>query len=310
MRVFVAGGSGVLGRRLIPQLVARGHDVTATTTRPDRLPSLAALGATAVVMHGLDVASVAEAVARARPDVVVHQMTGISRAHAGEPDMRHWDRWAAPTVRLRTVGTDHLLAAAAATGVAHVVAQSYGGWNGAPTGSWVKTEADPLYDGVGTAFEASAAAIRHVERAVTAVGGAALRYGALYGPGATDDQVELLRRGRYPLIGDGAGHMSWVHLDDAAAATVCAVERGAQGIFNVGDDDPAPACAWLPHLARCVGARPPRRVPRWLARLLAGDVPVTMMTAGRGFSNARARRELGWTLRFPSWREGFGAGLG
>ncbi len=309
MRVFVAGGTGVMGRRLVPQLVARGHQVTATTTSAAKLGLLAQLGAVGVVMDGLDAASVGEAVAAARPDAIVHQMTGISPAHAGKPDMKHWDRWAVPTVRLRTEGTDHLLAAAEATGVSHVVAQSYGGWNGSRAGGWVKTEEDPLpLDGL-KSFHTSAAAIRYVEEAVVRAGGAALRYGALYGPGATDDQVELVRRRQYPLVGAGTGYSSWVHLDDAASATALAVEQQARGVFNIVDDEPAPASEWLPYLAACAGAKPPMRVPKWLARPLAGEVVVAMMTEGRGFSNAKAKQELGWELRYPSWRQGFREGL-
>jgi nucleoside-diphosphate-sugar epimerase len=281
MRVFVAGGTGVIGQRLVPQLVARGHQVTATTSNPAKLGPLEQLGAEAVVMDGLDAASVGKAVAGARPDAVIHQMTAISMAHAGKPDFKHFDRWSAPTIRLRTEGTDHLLAAARATGVSIFVAQSYGSWNGIRQ------------------------AIRYLEEVVLKADGAALRYGALYGPGATDDQVELVRKRLYPLVGDGAGYSSWVHLDDAASAAVLAVEQQAQGVFNIVDDEPAPASEWLPYLANCAGARPPMRVAPWLARLLAGDVAVTMMTEGRGFSNAKAKRELGWKLRYPSWRQGF-----
>ena len=309
MRVFVAGGAGVVGQRLVPQLVAKGHQVIATTTSPAKLELLRQLGAEPLVMDGLDAASVHQAVARAKPDTIVHQMTGLSRTHAGEPDMRNWDRWAIPTIRLRTEGTDNLLAAARANGVAHVVAQSYGGWNGAPDGGWVKTEEEPLLFDAVPAFRTSAEAIRHLENSVVKAGGAALRYGALYGPGATDDQVELVRRRQFPLVGRGTGYCSWVHLDDAAAATVIAVEQKARGVFNVGDDEPAPANQWLPHLAASAGAKPPLRVPKWIARLLAGEVVVAMMTEGRGFSNAKAKRELGWKLRYPSWREGFTRGL-
>ncbi|HEU4948603.1 MAG TPA: NAD(P)-dependent oxidoreductase [Kribbella sp.] len=309
MRVFVAGGAGVLGRRLVTQLVARDHQVTATTTNPDKLGSLEQLGAEAIVMDGLNEVSVGEAVAAAQPDVIVHQMTGISMAHAGKPDFKHFDRWGAPTIRLRTEGTDHLLAAAEAVGVSHFVAQSYGSWNGLGEGGWVKTEEDPLALHVGTGAEKSMAAIHHVEDVVLQAGGAALRYGAFYGPGATDDQVTLLRKRQYPLVGSGAGYSSWVHLDDAASATVLAVEQKARGAFNIVDDEPAPASEWLPYLAKCAGAKPPMRVPKWLARLLAGDVPVMMMTEGRGFSNAKAKRELGWELRYPSWRQGFKAEL-
>jgi nucleoside-diphosphate-sugar epimerase len=305
MRVFVAGGTGVLGRRLVPQLVARGHQVTATTTSAAKLGLVAEMDAEAVVMDGLDAASVGEAVAKARPEVIVHQMTAISVAHAGQPDFRHFDRWFATTSRLRTEGTDHLLAAAEATGVSHFVAQGYASWNGIRAGGWVKTEEDPLDLEAGTAAHVGMEAIGHVEDVVVRAGGAVLRYGWLYGPGATDDLVEPVRKRQFPLVGRGTGYCSWVHLDDAASATVLAVEHKATGVFNIVDDEPAPASEWLPYLAACAGAKAPRRVPVWLARLLAGEVAVTMMTEGRGFSNAKARRELGWQLRYPSWRQGF-----
>ncbi|MEU6254526.1 NAD(P)-dependent oxidoreductase [Streptomyces sp. NPDC047043] len=305
VRVFVAGGSGVLGRRLVPQLVARGHQVTATTTSATKLGLLGRLGADGVVMDGLDAVSVGEAVAQARPDAIVHQMTAISMAHAGKPDLKHPDRWFAKTNRLRTEGTDHLLAAAEATGVSHVVAQGYASWNGIRRGGWVKTEEDPLDLLEGTAAQAGMEAMRHVEDTVLEAGGAVLRYGAFYGPGAIDDQVVLVRKRQYPLVGSAAGYSSWIHLDDAASATVLAVEQKATGVFNIVDDEPAPANDWLPYLAACAGAKPPMRVPKWLARLLAGDQAVIMMTEGRGFSNAKAKRELGWQLRYPSWRQGF-----
>ena len=305
MRVFVAGGTGVLGQRLVPQLVSRGHDVTATTTNRTKLGLLSELGADGVVMDGLDADSVRQAVAGAAPDVIVHQMTGISPAHAGKPNMKNFDRWFGPTIRLRTEGTDNLLAAAEATGVGHVVAQGYANWNGIREGGWVKTEEDPLDPEKDSRASTSMDALRHVETAVLATGGAVLRYGGFYGPGATDDQVELVRKRQFPLVGQATGYASWIHLDDAASATVLAVEQKVQGVFNIVDDEPAPASAWLPYLAECAGAKPPRRVPVWLARLMAGDVVVTMMTEGRGFSNAKARRELGWELRYPSWRQGF-----
>ena len=309
VRVFVAGGAGVVGRRLVPQLVARGHQVTASTTSAAKLDLLAQLGAEGVVMDGLDAVSVGEAVAKARPDTIVHQMTAISMAHAGKPDIKHPDRWFATSNRLRTEGTDHLLAAAEATGVSHFVAQSYAGWNGIRKGGWVKTEEDPLDPETGTIMRNGAEAIRHLEDVVVKAGGAVLRYGGLYGPGATDDQVELVRKRQYPVVGGGTGYYSWVHLDDAASATVLAVEQKASGVFNIVDDEPAPASEWLPYLAACAGAKPPMRVPKWLARLLAGEQAVTMMTEGRGFSNAKAKRELGWELRYPSWRQGFKAEL-
>jgi nucleoside-diphosphate-sugar epimerase len=299
MRVFVAGGSGVLGRRLVPQLVARGHQVTATTTSPAKLSLLEQLGADAVVMDGLDAMSVGEAVAAARPEAIVNQMTALSEAHAGKPNLRKADRFFATTNRLRSEGIDHLLAAAEATGVSHVVAQGHASMNGIRQGGWVKTEEDPLEVLEGTK------AINHLEDVVVKAGGAVLRYGGFYGPGANDDQVKLVGKRLFPLVGRGTGYVSWVHVDDAASATVLAVEQKAKGVFNIVDDEPAPVSEWLPYLAECAGAKPPRRVPRWLARLLAGEMVVGMMTEGRGFTNAKAKRELGWELRYPSWRQGF-----
>jgi nucleoside-diphosphate-sugar epimerase len=304
MRVFVAGGSGVLGRRLVPQLVARGHQVTATTSAA-KLAVLEGLGAEGVVMDGLDAVSVGETVAKARPEVIVHQMTAISVAHAGKPDMKHMDRWFAGTNRLRTEGTDNLLAAAEATGVPHFVAQGYAAWNGLREGGWVKTEQDRLDPMTGTAAEPGMAALGHVEDVVGQAGGAVLRYGWFYGPGATDDLVAPVRKRQFPVVGGGTGYCSWVHLDDAASATVLAVEQRAKGVFNIVDDEPAPASEWLPYLASCAGAKRPMRVPAWLARPLAGEVAVTMMTQGRGFTNAKAKTELGWQLHYPSWRQGF-----
>lgn len=303
MRVFVAGGTGVIGRRLVPQLVARGHQVTATTTSEAKLGLLQQQGAGAIVMDGLDAAAVGEAVAAAQPDAIVNQMTALSVAHAGKPNLRKAERFFAGTNRLRSEGTDHLIAAADATGVSHVVSQSAAIFNGVRAGGWVKTEDDPLEVVEGTK------AINHLEDAIVSAGGAVLRYGGLYGAGANDDQVRFVRKRMFPLVGEGSGYFSWVHVDDAARATVLAVEQGARGVFNIVDDEPAPVSEWLPHLARCAGAKPPRRVPAWLARLLAGEMMVGMMTEGRGFSNAKAKRELGWEPSFPSWRQGFRAEL-
>jgi len=299
MRVFVAGGTGVLGQRLVPQLVARGHQVTASTTSAAKLDLLTQLGADGVVMDGLDAVSVGQAVAAAGPDVIVNQMTGLSHRHAGKLNPRKAERFFAATNRLRTEGMDHLLAAAEAVGVGHVVAQGHASFNGARTGGWVKTEQDPLEVTEGTK------ALVHLEDAVVAAGGAVLRYGAFYGPGANDEQIALVRKRLLPIIGGGTGYSSWVHLDDAAAATVLAVELRATGVFNIVDDEPAPVSAWLPYLAEVLDAKPPRRMPAWLARLLAGEMAVGMMVAGRGFSNGKAKRELGWQLRYPSWRQGF-----
>ncbi len=299
MRVFVAGGTGVIGRRLVPQMVAHGHQVTATTTSAGKLGLLERLGAEGIVMDGLDAASVGEAVAAARPDAIVNQMTALSEAHAGKANLRKADRFFATTNRLRSEGIDHLLAAAEATGVSHVVAQGHASMNGIRKGGWVKTEEDPLEVVEGTK------AINHLEDVVVTAGGAVLRYGGFYGPGANDDQVKVVRKRLFPIVGGGTGYFSWVHVDDAASATVLAVEQKAKGVFNIVDDEPAPVSEWLPYLAECAGAKPPRRVPAWLARLLAGEMVVGMMTEGRGFSNVKAKRELGWELRYPSWRQGF-----
>lgn len=305
MRVFLAGGTGVIGQRLIPQLVERGHQVTATTRNSDKIAMLEQLGATGVVMDGLDAVGVGEAVASARPDVVVHQMTAI----AADPDYRRMDKWFAPTNRLRIEGTDNLIAAAQAAGVPDLIAQGYASSNGIRHGGWVKTEEDPQDPMAGTRAEAQMQAIRHLEAAVLEFGGTVLRYGSLYGAGATDDMVEMIGKRMFPLVGGGAGHMSWIHLDDAAAATVLAIEQHAKGVFNIVDDVPASAQDWLSHLAASTGAKPAMRVPGWLAKLIAGDVAVLMMTEGRGFSNAKAKRELGWQLRYPSWQQGFVDGL-
>ena len=304
MRVFVAGGTGVMGRRLVPQLAARGHQVTATTTSAGKLGLLEQLGAEGIVRDGLDAASVGEAVAAAGPDAIVHEMTALSVARNGRPNFRHPERFAAATNRLRTEGTDHLLAAAEATGVPHVVAQSVASWTGTREGGWM-TEEDPQPpEEVGPKLRGGIEALRHVEDVVVRAGGAVLRYGGFYGPRATDDVVGLVRKRQFPLVGSGTGFFNWVHLDDAASATVLAVEQQAKGVFNIVDDEPAPVSEWLPYLADCAGAKPPRRVPRWLARLLAGEM-VKVLTEGRAFSNAKAKRELGWELRYPSWRQGF-----
>ena len=308
MRVLVAGGAGVIGRRLVPQLVARGHQVTATTTSAARLRLLEQLGADGVVMDGLDAGSVKEAVASARPDAIVHEMTALSVAHNGKPNFRHPERLAATTNRLRTEGTDHLLAAEA-TGVSYVVAQSVATWTEVSDGGPVSEE-DPLpSQEVGPKMRPMVEALRRVEDVVGKAGGAALRYGAFYGPGANNDLLELVRKRRFPLVGDGTGYFNWVHLDDAANATVLALEQQAKGIFNIVDDEPAQVRDWLPYLAESAGMRRPIRLPKWLAQLLAGEM-VKIVTQGRAFSNAKAKRELGWELRYPSWRQGFKEELG
>jgi nucleoside-diphosphate-sugar epimerase len=304
MRVFVAGGAGVMGRRLVVQLVARGHQVTATTTSAVKLGLLEQLGAEGIVVDGLDAASVGEAVAVARPDAIVHEMTALSVVRNGRPNFRHPERLTAATNRLRTEGTDHLLAAAEATGVSHIVAQSVASWTGIGEGGQVSEE-DPLpSEEVWPKMRGAVQALRYVEDVVVNAGGAALRYGGFYGPGATNDLVELVRKRRFPLVGGGTGYFNWVHLDDAASATVLAVEQQAKGVFNIVDDEPAQVREWLPYLAESAGARRPMRLPKWVAQLLAGEM-VKIMTDGRAFSNAKAKRELGWELRYPSWRQGF-----
>jgi 2-alkyl-3-oxoalkanoate reductase len=306
MRVFVAGAGGAIGRRLVPQLVAHGHDVVGSTTHAEKIPELRALGAEALVMDGLDAASVGDAVGRAAPQVIVHQMTALTGAN----HLRHFDDTFAVTNELRTTGTGHLLAAAEAVGVRRFVAQSFTGWPNAREGGQLKTEADPLDPDPPKNQTRTLAAIRRLEVAVlnASLEGIVLRYGSLYGPGASEDLVELVRRRKLPVVGDGGGVWSWIHIDDAASATVAAVERGRRGNFNIVDDEPARVSEWLPYLAKCVGAKPPRHVPVWLGRLVAGEVGVSLMTRIRGSSNAKAKRELGWEPRW-SWRQGFREGL-
>jgi nucleoside-diphosphate-sugar epimerase len=291
-----------LGARLVPQLVERGHEVIGTTRSAEKTDRLVALGAEPVVLDVLDRAAVRDAVRTASPDAIVHQATAL----AGASDVKHFDRSFAQTNRLRTEGTDALVEAAREAGVGRFVAQSYAGWPYARTGGPVKTEEDPLDPSPVPDMRQTLRAIEHLEAAVAGEGGIALRYGGFYG--APDDaQLELVRKRQFPLVGDGAGVWSFVHLEDAASATVLAVERGDPGIYNVVDDEPARVREWLPALAAAIGAKPPRHIPRWLARLVAGETAVVLMTECRGASNAKAKRLLGWSLRFPSWREGFPA---
>jgi 2-alkyl-3-oxoalkanoate reductase len=301
MRIFLAGATGAIGRQLVPQLVAAGHHVTATTRTEDKLPMLRNLGARPVVVDGLDATAVGDAVARAEPDVVIHQMTAIT----GVTNLRHFDREFAATNRLRTAGTDHLLAAARATRVRRVVAQSFTGWPNARSGGAVKTEEDPLDPNPPVQQRESMAAIRHVEQAVLSapMESVVLRYGSFYGPGLSGELLELIRARRMPVAGDGSAVWSWVHIDDAASATVAALDHGS-GIYNIVDDDPVAVREMLPAIAELLGAKPPRHVPVWLARLLAGEVGVSMLTQIRGSSNAKARRELGWAPHWTSWRDG------
>jgi len=312
VRVFVAGATGVMGTRLVRLLVERGHEVTGMTRSPDKADGVRAAGAEPAVADALDPAATTTAIERARPEVIVHQLTAIP----DKMNFRRIDREFALTNRLRTEGTDNLVAAAGAAGTRRFLAQSYAGWPYARRGGAVKTEEDPLDPDPPARVRLMIEAIRHVEAATLAadgIEGLVLRYGGFYGPGtslgADGSMTEEVRRRRFPLVGDAGGVSSFVHIDDAARATALAVERGDPGIYNVVDDDPAPASEWLPALADAVGAKPPRRVPAFLARLLAGEHGVVMMTEVRGASNAKAKRELGWELQYPSWREGFRTGI-
>ncbi|HEX2043517.1 MAG TPA: NAD(P)-dependent oxidoreductase [Acidimicrobiales bacterium] len=312
MRVFVAGATGAIGRRLVPLLVARGHDVVAMTRRPENEEGLRAAGARPVIADALDPVSVRKAVVDARPDVVVHQLTSLSRAGS----LRRFDRRFAATNELRTKGTDHLLEAAVAAGARRVVAQSYAGWPYAREGGLVKVEDDPLDPRPPRHMRETLAALRHLEEAVLGtegIEGLVLRYGAFYGPGTSiaedGDLVELVRRRRFPVMGSGDGVWSFVHVDDAATATALAVEAGEPGVYNVVDDEPAPVRRWLPELAAAVGAPPPRRVPAAVGRLAAGEVGVSLMTRVRGASNVKIKERLGWSPRYASWRSGFMTGL-
>jgi nucleoside-diphosphate-sugar epimerase len=302
MRVFVAGASGAIGTRLVPQLVDRGHDVIGSFRRPGGDERVRALGAEPVALDLLDAQAVRRAVLEARPDAIVHQATALADVRFS----RHFDRTFAQTNRLRTEGTDALLAAASEAGVRRFVAQSFASARYARSGGPVKTEDDALDPTPVPAMRETAAAMRYLDEVVTSAGGVALRYGGFYGA-ANDGLLEPVRKRQFPIVGEGAGVSSFIHLDDAASATVLALEQAAAGIYNVVDDEPAPVREWLPVLAQAIGARPPRRVPRWLAQLIAGEAAAMLGTEARGASNAKARRELGWELRFPSWRQGFPA---
>jgi 2-alkyl-3-oxoalkanoate reductase len=320
MKIFVAGATGVLGRELVPRLVARGHEVVGMTKTAGKQELVRGLGARPIVADALDPDAVAQAVASAEPEVIVHQLTALSGPMSLR-DARHPDRSpaAAMTNRLRTEATDHLLAAGRAVGARRFVAQSFTAFRWARTGGPVLTEADPIDPNPPAALRVAVIGILHVERAVTAIQwgeGLVLRYGGFYGPAtsvslAPDAQMAApIRKRQFPIIGDGGGVWSHVHIADAAAATAIAVEHGQPGIYNIVDDEPAPVREWLPVLANALGAKPPRRIPRWLARLAAGETATIMMTDARGSSNAKAKRELDWMPRYASWRQGFAQGLG
>lgn len=314
MKVFVAGATGAVGRPLVRQLVARGHEVVAMTRTPGKCEMLWDLGARPVVADALDPAAVARVVAESEPEVIVHQLTAIP----GGFDPRKFDREFEVTNRLRTEGTDCLLSAARAVGVRRFVAQSFGGFSLTRTGGRVKTEEDPLEPNPPASFRQTLAAIRHVEAAVTGATwteGIVLRYGGFYGPGTSISldppgaQSEMVRARKFPILGAGTGVWSFIHVEDAASATVAAIERGKPGIYNIVDDEPAPVSVWAPALAEALGAKPPIRLPGWLGRLVAGPMVMALMNEVRGLSNAKAVRELGWRPRYASWRQGFREGL-
>jgi nucleoside-diphosphate-sugar epimerase len=312
MKVLVAGATGAIGRQLVPRLVSAGHEVTGMVRSAAGRATLAGMGAGAVDADALDADRVAAAVAAAEPEVIVHELTSIPAVI----DMRHLDRSFAVTNRLRTEGTDHLLSAGQAIGVRRFVAQSYAGWPFARTGPMVKSEDEALDPDPVAAMRETHAALVALETRVLNAGwteGIVLRYGGLYGPGTSmtrgAEQVELIARRKFPVVGGGTGVWSFVHVADAAEATAAAIEQGPGGVYHVVDDEPAPVAEWLPAAAEALGARAPQRVPRWLGRLLAGEAAAVMMTEVRGASNAKAKRALGWTPWHPSWREGFRAEL-
>ena len=303
MRIFLAGATGALGKQLVPRLIANGHEVVGTTRSEDRTAPLWDAGAEAVVLDALDRDAVVAAVVRAQPDAIVHQLTAL----AGVDFMRFRKSFAL-TNRLRTEGTDNLLAGAEAAGVSRIVAQSYAGWPHARVGGAIKSEDDPLDPDPAPQTAEALAAIRYLEERVLGAGGIALRYGGFYGPGTglerEGEQLELVRKRKFPIVGAGRGVWSFVHIEDAAEATVIALERGKPGIYNITDDEPARVADWLPYLAEIAGSKPPRRLPTWLGRML-GEHLVVMMDQARGASNAKAQRELGWRPVHASWRDGF-----
>jgi nucleoside-diphosphate-sugar epimerase len=313
MKVLVAGATGAIGKQLVPKLVANGHEVVGMTRSEAKADEVRALGARPAVADALDPEQVAAAVAASEPEVIVHQLTALS----GDLDLRNLDRTFAATNRLRIEGTDHLLSAARAAGVRRFLAQSFAGWPYARSGGPVKDEEAPLDDDPPASARETIAAIRHLERAVSEADwtdGIVLRYGGFYGPGTSaapgGEQFEAIHRRRFPVVGGGTGVTSFVHVEDAADATVAALERGRPGFYNVADDEPAAFNEWLPEVARRIGAKPPRRIPGWLGRLLAGEAAVVMMTEVRGASNEKAKRELDWVPKHPSWRQGVAEMMG
>src|ERR687892_1498999 len=302
MRVFVAGASGALGSRLVPQLIDAGHEVIGTHHSPTSAELVRTLGANPTMLDLLDAGAVRKAVLESEPEAIVHQATALANVKFG----RNFDKMFARTNALRTKGTDALLAAAREAGVRRFVAQSFASYRYVREGGSIKTEDDPLDPTPPPNFSTTAGALTYLEQVVTDFGGIALRYGAFYGA-ANDGLIKAVRKRWYPIVGNGSGIVSWIHLEDAATATVLALDQDGPAIYNIVDDDPAPVREWLPVLAQALDAKPPRRLPIWLARLLGGEAAVVTGTEARGASNAKAKRELGWTPRYPTWRKGFPA---
>jgi nucleoside-diphosphate-sugar epimerase len=312
MKVFIAGATGAIGRQLVPLLVARGHEVVATTRSPEKTGILRAMGAEPAAVDALDREAVVEAIVPAEPEAVVHQATALT----GVFNLKHFSRTFEQTNRLRTIGTDNLVTAARAAGARRFVAQGFAGWPYASDGRTLRTEEDPFEPSPPKEMRSTVHALRHLETVVLGaedLEGIVLRYGGFYGPGTSlgdgGAMVEGVRKRQLPIVGDGAGETSFLHVADAAAATVAALERGAPGVYNVVDDEPAPSSQWIPELAKAVGAKPPRHVPVWLAKPLIGEAGVWLMTKAPGASNAKAKTELAWTPRYASWRIGFREGL-
>lgn len=304
MKVLVAGASGGVGQYLVPMLVERGHAVYGTTTRPENMEAIASVGATPLLLDGLDAQAVKRTVRKARPEAIINEMTALK----GKPDFKHFDRWFAKTNELRTAGTENLLEAAKATGTTtRFIVQSYTGWTSDDSRSGQATEDEPFDADPLPQQRATLDAIKRQEQIVldAPLDGIVLRYANLYSSDSMAESVAMLKKRQFPIVGSGAGVWSWLHTEDAAAATVAALENANSGVYNVADDDPAPVSTWLPYLAQVVRAPKPLRVPAWLAKFIIGETGVRMMTRVRGVSNAKIKRELGWQPAYPSWREGF-----
>jgi 2-alkyl-3-oxoalkanoate reductase len=313
MKVFLAGATGAIGKRLLPQLVAAGHIVTGTTRLPGKADAIRRLGARAEIIDALDEKEVIDAVRRSQPEVIIHELTDIPDRF----DIRRFDEAFALTNRLRTKATDYLIDAAQRVGCRRFIAQSYTGWPYARTGSWIKNEDDLLLSTPDPENRETFQAILHLESEVLfspGIEGFVLRYGSFYGPGTSlgrgGSMLDEIRKRHIPVIGKGSGHWSFVHIEDAATATLAAVDALTPGVYNICDDEPAPVAEWLPYLAKTIGAKKPRYLPKWIGRIVAGKHGAAMMTEIRGASNQKAKSLLPWTLRWPSWRKGFRDGLG